>query len=777
MKTKDTPKQYVIYSRKSKFTGKGESIENQIELCRQYIAMHFGEDAAENVLVYEDEGFSGGNLERPQFKKMMKDSQKIAFAAIVVYRLDRISRNIGDFAKLIEDLGDRHIDFISIREQFDTSSPMGRAMMYIASVFSQLERETIAERIRDNMHELSKTGRWLGGTTPTGYASESLSSVTVDGKVKKACKLKPIPEEIQLVKTIFEVFMETGSLSKTDQYLLEHRCVTKRGKQFTRFAIRGILTNPVYMIADETAYQYLKENNVDLFAEHAEFDGEHGIMAYNRTLQRPGKANQIRPMEEWIVAVGKHPGIIAGSDWVRVQAMLDVNKSKSYRRPRSNVALLSGLLRCGECGDYMRPKLTNSKNAEGELIYTYMCSTKERSHGTVCSMKNCNGNTLDAKIIEEIRKLSADKETLTRLLAQTKKVISGSKEGYDAELALLREKHTETEERIKRLVESLSVASDTSAKYVMEQIDELHRESETQQARLSELEALTEQSRMLHQEFAFHQEMIESFASAVDSATLEEKRRLLRTIVKKVVWDGKNAYVYLFAEDGEADLPPNDQLVYPLGDDSECNTIATEQSAVEVENHEPFGAKWSMFCRLKVRSYVLAANVAGTLKVAPLQILKFPVVLPHKFLDAEKFNLRFSDASEITEIADKLRWYRYQKGLRQRDAADYAGIDRSTYIHYEEAGRDFYPKAHMEKLAELFEVPLEDLLDDYNLFLLRGQGEQIKAIRQRLGLTQKVYAAQLGVPLQKFKRWEQGNVQIFKSTWEKYFKQGLESRE
>ena len=217
----------------------------------------------------------------------------------------------------------------------------------------------------------------------------------------------------------------------------------------------------------------------------------------------------------------------------------------------------------------MRPKLTNRKNADDELIYTYMCSTKERSHGTVCSMKNCNGNTLDAKIIEEIRKLSADKETLTRLLAQTKKVISGSKEGYDAELALLREKHAETEERLKRLVEALSVASETSAKYVMEQIDELHQESETQQARLSELEALTEQSRMLHQEFAFHQEMIESFASAVDSATLEEKRRLLRTIVKKVVWDGKNAYVYLFAEDGEADLPPVDQSMCPSGEDSE----------------------------------------------------------------------------------------------------------------------------------------------------------------------------------------------------------------
>ena len=131
MKAKDI-QQFVIYSRKSKFTGKGESIENQIEMCRQYIATHYSQEEAEAALVYEDEGFSGGTLERPKFKKMMSDSQKIKFAAIVVYRLDRISRNIGDFAKLIEDLADREIGFISIREQFDTSSPMGRAMMYIA---------------------------------------------------------------------------------------------------------------------------------------------------------------------------------------------------------------------------------------------------------------------------------------------------------------------------------------------------------------------------------------------------------------------------------------------------------------------------------------------------------------------------------------------------------------------------------------------------------------------------------------------------------------------
>ena len=193
--SKENDKTIAIYSRKSKFTGKGESIGNQIELCRAYIRMNEGENAAEKAVVYEDEGFSGGNLNRPAFKEMMKAVKAKQHSAVIVYRLDRISRNISDFAGLIEELGRLKVDFISIREHFDTSQPMGRAMMYIASVFSQLERETIAERIRDNMRELAKTGRWLGGVTPTGFASESVQTITVDGKKKKACQLKLIPAE------------------------------------------------------------------------------------------------------------------------------------------------------------------------------------------------------------------------------------------------------------------------------------------------------------------------------------------------------------------------------------------------------------------------------------------------------------------------------------------------------------------------------------------------------------------------------------------------------
>ena len=101
-KTADT---IAIYSRKSRYTGKGESIGNQIDLCREYIRTHYGDAAAEHAVVFEDEGFSGGNLNRPDFKKMMTAAKGRKFKAIVVYRLDRISRNISDFSSLIEELG------------------------------------------------------------------------------------------------------------------------------------------------------------------------------------------------------------------------------------------------------------------------------------------------------------------------------------------------------------------------------------------------------------------------------------------------------------------------------------------------------------------------------------------------------------------------------------------------------------------------------------------------------------------------------------------------
>ncbi|MDW2798850.1 recombinase family protein [Clostridium boliviensis] len=538
---------FAIYSRKSKFTGKGESIGNQIELCRQYITAHYGESFADNALVFEDEGFSGGNLERPQFQNMMKEAKKKNISAIVCYRLDRISRNIGDFANLIGELNHLEISFISIKEQFDTSSPMGRAMMYIASVFSQLERETIAERIRDNMHELSKSGRWLGGNTPTGYQSERVTSVTIDGKQKRAYKLKRIPQETKMVKRIYEKFLETGSLTGTETYLIQNGYKTKQGRLFSRFAIKGILTNPVYMIADQEAYDYLMEKKVELFAPRSDFDGVHGVMAYNRTMQKQGRAHEVRDMEEWIVAVGKHEGLIPGTVWVRVQRILERNKSKNYRKPRSNVALLSGILICQNCHNYMRPKLSGRYNDRGEQIYSYLCSMKEKSRMKCCAVKNANGNELDRLVIEELKKIAEDKSEFIRQLEEGKKLLQEERQDYELDISRLSEELGQTEKEIDGLVSSLKTAGGTAAQdYIVRQIDELHKRKEQIliQVQACKDTALGKELTVL--DFELLKETLSTFEKTVDCMDVEQKRSAIRILVQQVVWDGDTVHLYLF---------------------------------------------------------------------------------------------------------------------------------------------------------------------------------------------------------------------------------------
>lgn len=566
--TKETAGECIsIYSRKSKFTGKGESIENQIELCKQYIRTHYPNCDEAHIRIYEDEGFSGGTVERPQFKRLMADARANAFSAVVCYRLDRISRNIGDFAKLIEELERLQVSFISIKEQFDTASPMGRAMMYISSVFSQLERETIAERIRDNMHELAKTGRWLGGVPPTGYVSEQLEKVTIDGKTKKACKLKLVSEEAKLVQEIYRVFLETNSLTKTETYFVQNGCRTKNGKWFSRFALRNILTNPVYMIADEDAYRYFQQNEVDLFAKKEAFDGRHGVMAYNRTLQKAGKANQSRPIEEWIVSVGGHEGLIRGAEWMRAQAYLEQNRSKSFRKPRSNVALLSGLLFC-TCGDYMRPKLSRRKNAQGAFIYSYLCAMKEKSRSHVCEMKNADGNLLDRVVCEEVKRLGADRSECIRQLALGKKRLAGNRETYEENLERLRAASAENEKEIAALVASLPKAGGTAAEgYIVKQIDELHGRGETLRNRISELEGLAVGQALSAMAFDLIRQMLATFRAALDNMNVEQKRAALRALVRKVVWDGETAHLYLFgSDDGGGIALPRSEFPLAGGD-------------------------------------------------------------------------------------------------------------------------------------------------------------------------------------------------------------------
>lgn len=159
-----------------------------------------------------------------------------------------------------------------------------------------------------------------------------------------------------------------------------------------------------------------------------------------------------------------------------------------------------------------------------------------------------------------------------------------------------------------------------------------------------------------------------------------------------------------------------------------------------------------------------------TVQTAPLFIHTFPLLAPHHLLEAEKFNIRFTDPSQITEMSDKLRWYRYKKALLQREVANIIGVDNSTYLHYESGEYEYIPLETMKRIAAIYEISVTDLLDEYNTFLYHGQGEQIKAKRKSLHMTQREYAKYLGVSFGNLQNWEQNSVRMFKRTWEKYFK-------
>ena len=455
----------AIYSRKSKYSEKGDSIGNQIELAKEYIKKNYPENEYEiQTTIFEDEGFSGGNIERPKFKQFLEEEKENPFDILISYRLDRISRNIADFSSLMNELNKLNTSFVSIKEQFDTTTPMGRAMMYIASVFAQLEREVIAERIRDNMLELAKTGRWLGGDTPLGFnsekveiiqiAEENINSNTLEKKNKKAYKLKINEEEKQKVQLIFRKYLEFKSLAGLEYYLLKNKIYTRKGKEFRKYSLKNILTNPVYSQNDNYILQYFKNRGQNIYAEQdgrEKFDGKYGIIAYNKT----DNNKKERLLKDWIIAVGLHKGYVTGKEWVQVQELLEKNKDKSYRASAnpSNETIFSGILRCKKCGSKMIPK-SNRKNKDGTITYYYICREKDRTRRINCNSHNVKGNELDDNFIKILKDIFVPNSAVYQEL-KNMAFNSNQKEDITAEIETLKKEYEKNEKEIKDLAEKV----------------------------------------------------------------------------------------------------------------------------------------------------------------------------------------------------------------------------------------------------------------------------------------------------------------------------------
>lgn len=530
----------ALYARKSKFTGKGESIENQISACKRYVEEHFPEGEWE-IQVYKDEGVSGKSLERPAMQRMLRDIEMNKIDILICYRLDRVSRNVRDFSNLIERLAEWHKEFISVKEAFDTRNPMGRAMMMISSVFSQLERETIAERITDNMYALAKTGRWLGGSTPLGFESRQIVTEDMEGKKRSHFMLAQISEEVEMVRLIYAKYIEFGSLTKLEAYLMNANYHTRNGKYYGRYVLRSILVNPVYCVADGRAWDFLKEEGYGVYAEYAVFDGTHGLIAYNKNNGK-GKVQRRNAVEDWVVSVGEHKGIIDSVTWTEVQNKIRSNRKLSYRTPQKNEALLSGVVRCAHCGSFMRPK-SSRKAKDGTLHYFYVCEQKEKSRGVLCQMRNVPGHHLDVLVADEIfrqsGKVTTDHAFLKKEISRIEKMVHLHSESF-----VLKQQIESNSKQIETLLAALGKSTnEITTDAILRKINQLNDEQEALKERVRQEEILQSEKMDKATDEGLAEKIIFMDRGLFDKLPAAKRKAILIRVIKEISWDGESAVI------------------------------------------------------------------------------------------------------------------------------------------------------------------------------------------------------------------------------------------
>lgn len=534
---------YAIYSRKSKFTGKGESIENQIELCKNQLINKYN-IKEENIKIYQDEGFTGYNTNRPQFQEMIKDIRNKKIKCVIVYRLDRISRNVTDFCNLKNEFIKYNTDFISVTENFDTSTPMGRAMLMISSVFAQLERDTIAERIRDNMYELAKTGRWLGGNTPLGYKSEKVETLSVDGKRKNLYKLDIVFEEAEIIKLIWNKMCELKSLSKLEVYLLQKGIKTRNGNNFTRFSLITILKNPVYVVADNKIKDFFEKMNVTIYETGIEkCNGINGLLAYNKREELMGKTKSYKDITEWIIAVGKHQGIIPSQQFIKVWNLIVNNKDKRCRVPRQNTSILSGIIRCKHCGNYMRPRLRNTVTIDNKRNFSYLCVLKEKSRKRLCKCKNINGIETDMIVIEKISEL---KLPTYMLINKIKLLINNKEKKSDKRINELQTLNTilsRNKRKVEALIDKMAIIDGELIADITAQIKSIKSKNLEIEKRIIELSKEMEKEIDKDEVTVLALNIINKYMSSFDSLNIVDKRLMIKSLVNTIESDGENIYI------------------------------------------------------------------------------------------------------------------------------------------------------------------------------------------------------------------------------------------
>lgn len=467
---------------------------NSLDAQRQAVGAYVESQPGWELLPtrYDDRGFSGSNADRPAFQQLLADIRAGKVDVVVVYKIDRLSRSIADFAATIRLFEDQGVAFVSTTQHFDTSGPTGRLMLNLLMSFSEFEREQIAERTRDKMAATRRRGGWTGGTPMLGY-------LVVDKR------LVVDESEAEQVRQIFGLFKTLKAFGTVASELNRRQWTTKRhkgrgGRPFDKHSVRRILTSVLYL----GKVEYRGET----------FDGDH-------------------------------EPIVAPDLWDTVQRILaDTSQPRPRRTPRQ--AILGGLLRCAQCG----AGFVHTYTAKAGRRYRYYeCDTVRRRGATACPGSRVPAPKLESVVLDQIRSLGRDESIQRETLRVAQGLAESQKPPLDARVRRLRGNATRLASRRDALVDQ--IAGGSKSESLLEELHGTEHDLQTARERVAETEREITALEARQVDPDHLREVLTRFEPLWEAMTEKEKAELVALLISRVTFDGESGEIEIdFKPDG-----------------------------------------------------------------------------------------------------------------------------------------------------------------------------------------------------------------------------------
>jgi site-specific DNA recombinase len=499
----------AIYTRKSTDEGLDQAfntLDAQGEASESFINSQRHEGWTALPQKYDDGGYTGANMDRPALKRLLADVESGAVNCVVVYKVDRLTRSLLDFARIMEVLDKRGATFVSVTQQFNTTSSLGRLTLNILLSFAQFEREMISERTRDKMGAARRKGKWVGGNLVLGYDVAAHGGALVLNE-----------DEARRVREIFRLYLEYGSLipviEQLDQRGWRLKAWTARegrevgGSHFTKNKLYNLLTNVIY-------------------TGKVEYDGQ--------------------------IYAGEHPRIVDDEVFNQVQETQHRNGRRGGRSVWNKYsALLKGIVRCATCDAGMIHTYTQKKN---RLYRYYVCVRAHQRGWNQCQTRAVPAQALESAVIAQLRGIGRNPAMLGEVMRQMAAQREQSVAGLEKEKAAIEQ---EMEKTTREMGELASVAGSTgaAAKSATDRLAELHERAESQEHRLAELRLEIAEAGANGVNANDLDQALRNFDPLWEQMTTWEREKFIRALVEQVSYDGTTGTVTVgFRSAGIKDL-------------------------------------------------------------------------------------------------------------------------------------------------------------------------------------------------------------------------------